>query len=265
MREYERGVVRPLWLAIAVLTCVVAGTTLNKCLTCGEPVAQPVKRATVVRGELIDAPAPEPGLEAKREPEPEPEAPPVAPAEDVTPGPESPDGPVPGPPADTSEVIDPIKPLKPLGADRPKPEAEEPQDLREYLDLSFDKLASYVYEFADIGKKPEKDQIPQSIKKLDGRKVVIKGFMIPLKTEEEHVTEFVLLRNQGACCFGVVPRINEWIHVRMAPNRKAPYALDIPLTVFGTLEVGEVYDDDGILMSLYRMEADRVVEPPAYR
>ena len=49
----------------------------------------------------------------------------------------------------------------------------------------------------------------------------------------EDVVEFVLVRNQGACCFGVVPRMNEWIHVTMAPETTAPYAVDIPITVFG--------------------------------
>jgi hypothetical protein len=87
------------------------------------------------------------------------------------------------------------------------------------------------------------------------------------------VTEFILLRNQGLCCFGTVPRMNEWVHVVMAEGTHAPYAMDLPITVFGTLSVGEVYEwqtgrdgvERGILMSVNRMTGTAVIVPPVYR
>ena len=87
------------------------------------------------------------------------------------------------------------------------------------------------------------------------------------------VTEFILLRNQGLCCFGTVPRMNEWVHVVMEEGKSAPYAMDQPITVFGTLAIGEVYEfetgkdgvERGILMSVNRMAGTVVVVPPVYR
>lgn len=49
--------------------------------------------------------------------------------------------------------------------------------------------------------------IPADIKCLDGKKVVIRGFMLPLKVENEKATEFLIMRNQGACCFGTMPKM----------------------------------------------------------
>jgi len=258
MANPEKGAARPLWLAVGVLTCVIFGTTLNKCLTCGlsvnpDPTAS--APAPVVRGEPIfttEATTPPRAAELVAAPDP---------GTAATPAPTSAGDDEGDDPTNDLPTIEPGPPLKPL------PKAEEataPEDLREYVDLGFDKLTSYVYELPEPGTEQKRDQIPASVKKLDGTKVSLKGFMIPLKTEGEDVIEFVLVRNQMACCFGMVPRINEWIHVRMAPGKAAPYALDIPITVFGKLEVGEVYEN-GYVMSVYRLECDRVVEPPIYR
>jgi hypothetical protein len=52
--------------------------------------------------------------------------------------------------------------------------------------------------------------------------------------------------------------MNEWIHVRMAPEQVAPYAMDIPITVLGSLEVGETFEN-GLLMSIYRMQSQEVI------
>ncbi|MHC4548467.1 MAG: DUF3299 domain-containing protein [Planctomycetota bacterium] len=231
----DKGAVRPLWIAVAVVTCVVFGSTLNRCLTCFGPRPEAVAAdPPLVRGELLDAPFPE-----------EAAAPPAAPPEPVA-------------------MLD-WRREDPTPARRPQ-ETRKPPDLLGHLDLTFDKLASYPYEIEEMGQEPQprKEQIPASVKALHGKKIAIKGFMVPLKNDGEEVVEFVLLRNQGACCFGIVPRMNEWIHVTMEPTKIAPYAVDVPLTVFGTLEVGEVFEN-GLLMSIYRMESTRVLEPAWFR
>ena len=54
MSKAQKGVVRPLWIGTAVVTCVVFGSTINKCLTCF-PASMPGTRAeaALVRGELM--------------------------------------------------------------------------------------------------------------------------------------------------------------------------------------------------------------------
>jgi hypothetical protein len=218
---------RPFWISIAIVTCVVTGSAMNRCLTCAQPLRAAAPPVAPVAGD--------PFLEeAPRDIEPKPKPAPVA-------------------------------------------ETPKPAGLEDHEDLTFDKLASYQYQVEDLkdGQVP-KDQIPASVRALQGRKIAIKGFMIPYRNDGENVTEFILLRNQGLCCFGIVPRMNEWIHVRMAPGCHAPYATDVPLTVFGALDVGEAYEKGGIgpggyrkglgpLMSLYRMESTRVIAPPVFR
>lgn len=240
MSKAQKGVVRPLWIGISVVTCVVFGSTINKCLTCfGPATPTPRAEAALVRGERLDAPT-DPGLTADVE-------------EPMT-------------VAQWGAAEEPIvEPAVERGATEPKPVPDDaPQSLLLHLDLTFDDLASYRYEYPEDGRTPKKDQIPAKIQKLNDKKIAIKGFMIPLRNEGEDVVELVLVRNQNACCFGIVPAMNEWIHITMAPGKVAPYAIDIPITVFGKLEVGETYEN-GLLMSIYRMQSDRVVVPVIFR
>jgi len=222
----ERGVARGAWLVMALLTAVLAGATFNKCLVCGPAVPpHPAGATQLAQGELLNAPPPAPTIESPL--------------------------PVEGPPPEPPQ---------------PEPEAEEPPPpAGEFTPVTFDKLASYVYVYPEMDPtKPLKDQIPESIKKLANRKIAIQGFMIPVKLEGEEVVEFLLVRNQFACCYGVMPKMNEWIHGKMAPGKTAAFLMDIPITVFGTLGVGEVIED-GVVMSLYRIEADEVTKPPTFR
>ncbi len=214
---------RPTWIAVAIVTCVIFGSTVNKCLTCG-PGTKAEAAPIVVREGKPFVGVKGPGEEGMLTFEPRPKAPPPEP------------------------VVEP----KPVG-------------LEDHEDLTFDKLASYKYEVHErIEGVPPVEQIPASVRELDGRKIAIKGFMLPYRNDGENVTEFILLRNQGLCCFGTVPRMNEWIHVKMAPGKGAPYSIDVPITVFGALAVGEEYEKN-VLMSLYRMESTAVVVPPVYR
>jgi len=241
MSKAQKGVVRPLWIGTAVVTCVVFGSTINKCLTCFPGSTQETRaEVALVRGERLDAPA-DPDVAADVE-------------EPLT---------VAQWGAAAEPAVERAAPApSPVPDDAPRSDA--PQSLLLSLDLTFDDLASYRYEYPEDGRTPKKDQIPATIQKLAGKRIVIKGFMIPLKNDGEDVVEFVLVRNQNACCFGIVPAMNEWIHVKMDPEKVAPYAIDVPITVFGTLEVGEAYEN-GLLMSIYRMQSNQVVEPIVFR
>lgn len=232
----EEGYFRPIWLGIAVVTCVFAGATLNRCLTCGAPMGQPEPAPLAVMGERLDAPL-------------EPAAPPLEIAKGAPPPAGSADGSAPAAEPQPRR----LPPLTPPRADG------------EFRTVSFEQLGSFEYEFPPIGDgKPHKEQIPESIRGLAGRKIVIQGFMVPVKTEGEEVTEFLLIRYQFGCCYGVVPKMNEWIHVHMAPEHRAKFVIHIPVLVSGTFEVGEKIED-GIVTSIYRMVATEVSEPPVYR
>ena len=231
---------KPLLLVLAIVTCVGAGAALNKCLTC--PTPQNINASVTVQGVPFNPPTPPIDTEANTADETE------AVVEKVDP---KPPAPVVEEPAE--KVVLPKLPVKTAKKIDGK-----------WREMSFDTLASYEYTFPEIGEENPTDQIPERIKKLKGENVAIQGFMIPIKNQGEEVIEFVLVRNPFACCFGVIPKMNEWIHVKMIKDKTAPYALDIPITCYGELEVGEVWEN-GVVMSLYRLKCSWVEEPPTFR
>jgi len=140
-----------------------------------------------------------------------------------------------------------------------------PEVIEGYEGVSFDKLASFAYEVPldPVTNKVElaklNAQIPVRIKSLDKKLVAIRGFMLPLKVENGLVTELLIMRDQSMCCFGTVPKINEWINIRMAGDGVQPI-MDQSITLMGQLKVGEVLEND-YLVGIYEMEGDKMIGP----
>lgn len=128
--------------------------------------------------------------------------------------------------------------------------------------IGFSQIANFKY-VEPIAGKPEtlkKDQFPASVLALDGKSVVMEGFMIPLEMDAENrVSVFFLARNTLACCQGRIPDINEVVEVSFEEPVK--FSPDILLRVKGSFHVGEVFDEFGYLMSVYRMKG-KVFETP---
>lgn len=141
--------------------------------------------------------------------------------------------------------------------------AAEPVKSDGYAPVSFDVLASYEFTPPDYSEgspkvKDRPDQIPAGIRALDGRKVIVTGFMLPVKMDGGLVKEFLLVRSPMMCCYGVTPKINEWIVVKMTGQGAAPL-MDVPISFEGKLRVGERYEND-YLTGLYLLEGERIVE-----
>ena len=188
------------------------------------------------------------GIELIEEAEPEPEAKP--------PADEAPLAAATEPPPSLVELVQPIVEAR---------DALLPEVIDGYEGVSFDKLASFAYEVPldPVTNKVElaklNAQIPARIKSLDKKLVAIRGFMLPLKVENGLVTELLIMRDQSMCCFGTVPKINEWINIRMAGEDVQPI-MDQPITLMGQLRVGEVLEND-YLVGIYEMEGDRMIGP----
>lgn len=110
--------------------------------------------------------------------------------------------------------------------------------------------------------KKKKPPVPEFIKTLNNSPIAVAGFMIPLDTDEkgEKATSFILARSQSTCCYGITPKMNEWIYVQMKKDMTAEILMDSPITVFGTIEVGEKNDRNSG-WSLYRMTGDKAELP----
>ena len=147
--------------------------------------------------------------------------------------------------------------------------AENPgivSDEHGYLKLGFDQLAGYTFvppafdpAAAPTTKPPTgEEQIPEAVKSWNGKKAVVTGFMIPVKMEKGLVTEFLLMRNTMACCYGAVPNMNEWVIVKMKKGGVAPL-MDVPVQFFGDLKVGAMFEN-GYMTGLYELECERMGE-----
>lgn len=142
----------------------------------------------------------------------------------------------------------------------PAPEVENG-----YLKLGFEQLASYNFTppnfdpLAAPNIKPPTgdDQIPAAVKAWNGKKAIVTGYMVPVKMEKGLVTEFLLMRNTMACCFGGVPNMNEWVIVKM--KKGVQPLMDIPVSFYGVLKVGAMFEN-GYMTGLYELEGEKMGE-----
>ena len=165
------------------------------------------------------------------------------------------------------EGIEPVEQPKAGKPPAPPIELVPLGKIGEYTVVGFDRLASFAYEVPDDPiTEPkakaiiEKNVIPKTVRVFDKKKVALKGYMLPLKVEDGKITELLILRDQSMCCYGAVPKINERVSVRMPEGKGVKPIMDVPITIFGTLKVGEVLEN-GYLVGIYEMDGDRLGGP----
>ena len=257
----------------------ILASLLSGCDSASEPKA--LDPGTEVRGTEFLAPSEKaPGSDAAAAPVAPAVSAPVSTADSTS----SPDAGTANPPAAPSAsptaappVVGPTPDAKPAarpaggfgmgavwGSPPPAPERDG------FRSINFDELASFEYDPIAAGvpllgsaPNPQQttervDQIPPAIRKLNGTRAGVSGFMMPIEMEKDRVKSFLLMRNQMACCFGMMVGFNEWIFVELPEGRPTKFVPDVPIVAYGTLEVGEEVED-GIVMSIYRMAADDVV------
>lgn len=140
-----------------------------------------------------------------------------------------------------------------------------PQVENGYLKLGFEQLASYPFNpppfdpAANPNEKPPtgEEQIPPVVKSWNGKKAMITGYMVPVKMDKGLVTEFLLMRNTMACCFGTVPNMNEWVIVKM--QKGVQPMMDVPVAFYGELKVGAMFEN-GYMTGLYELNGERMGE-----
>lgn len=133
---------------------------------------------------------------------------------------------------------------------------------REYREMTWRELASFVYQpSVDPSAKtpPTPEPLPGEIVALQGQRLQLAGYMMPIEVDGRKVLSFVLVRDQQLCCYGKMPAMNEWVFVRLEKGREIDMNMDRPIVVKGTFEVGEDIEE-GVVISLYRMVGDSVLE-----
>lgn len=150
-------------------------------------------------------------------------------------------------------------------APAPAPALAAPTMTGGVINADFETLASFKFEIPDMTAKNHpsvseaEKQIPAAIKKLDGKTVRVRGFMMPVKEVQGKTTEFLITRSQPSCCFSGATEITEFVTVKV-PGKGFDTMLDDPVTVQGTLHVGAVLDS-GFIVGLYELDGEKIVSP----
>ncbi len=102
-----------------------------------------------------------------------------------------------------------------------------------------------IYDLTDIVWQPG-DPLPQNVLDLDGKRVVINGYMHQSITAR--TSEFPLVNDACQCTGNLMP--HHFIEVDLGPRETEP----IPgsFEVIGTLDIGEI-EEDGYCVSVYRL------------
>ena len=102
--------------------------------------------------------------------------------------------------------------------------------------------------------------LPHTVLELHETPVSVSGFMIVLDRDTE-MKEFALVGALWSCCYGVPPRMNQVVVVEVPASLHLGF-IPGPISVLGTLEVGEHRGGDGSVESVYRLRATGVARRP---
>lgn len=91
---------------------------------------------------------------------------------------------------------------------------------------------------------------------LQGKRVSIPGFMVPLEDEANEVTEFLLVPYAGACIHVPPPPPNQIVYVKMNQNSKVKMSFVDPIVVTGQLKISTVVSPYGDVS--YSLTAENV-------
>ena len=128
-------------------------------------------------------------------------------------------------------------------------EAVQPGRLQ---DLSFDDVKFDI----EKGDPFSADLLPPPIASLDGKRLRIRGYILP-SFQQEGITQFVLVRDNMECCFGPGAALYDCIVVRMKPGLSTNFSVR-PVAATGVFHVEELIGPDGRHLAIYSLEGEEV-------
>jgi hypothetical protein len=103
--------------------------------------------------------------------------------------------------------------------------------------------------------QPGTDDAPAVVAELDGKRIRIGGYVVPLDFDATKIKEFLLVPFVGACIHVPPPPPNQIIYVKADEGFEVAGQFD-PVYVTGTLKTARQFT--GLAATGYTMEADRV-------
>jgi hypothetical protein len=147
-------------------------------------------------------------------------------------------------------------PVKSAPQDAPKakdaPAASQSAAKLPRLDITFDTIK------LDMKKEDpfKKSLITPKIHELEGRKVKLRGYLLP-SFQQTGLTQFVLVRDNMECCFGPGAALYDCVVVEMQPGRSTDFTIR-PVAVEGVFAVREMLDPDGKPLAIYHLDGEAV-------
>jgi len=102
----------------------------------------------------------------------------------------------------------------------------------------------------------ERSMLTPKIEDLFGRRIRIRGFMLPTM-KKRGLKEFVLVRDNLECCFGPGAALFDCIFVHMKEGQTAEFSIR-PIAVEGTFSLDEFIGPDGTHLAIYRLDGESV-------
>ncbi|MHC5019416.1 MAG: DUF3299 domain-containing protein [Planctomycetota bacterium] len=167
------------------------------------------------------------------------------------------EAPAPAPPASPGASAAP--------APAPTPVATEPTA------VSFDLLddwrypdGGYAIETAGLEREGYRStEPPDAIKALDGVRIRIDGFVLPVELDRDgRITSAMLLRHQLGCGYGTAPTPSQRIAVTIAPDAELNWRTSQAASAVGVLRVNA--KPEGAFPALYSMTVESLVFTTGY-
>lgn len=102
------------------------------------------------------------------------------------------------------------------------------------------------------------DYLPGWLKDLDGKRIILRGWMFP-SGRQEGITRFMFVRDNGICCFGREPKVYDKLAVTLRNGQSTRYIQGRPFDVVGTFTIEPDVEGDDIFW-LYHLEDALVIE-----
>jgi hypothetical protein len=104
------------------------------------------------------------------------------------------------------------------------------------------------------------NDIPERYRKLDGKRVVLDGYMWAPTSAGPRGTQFQFVYNVAKCCFGGPPQVQERVYGYIPPAKRDEIQIYDSWTfvqLTGVLHVRVVRDGDGVIRSVYDMDVEK--------
>lgn len=101
------------------------------------------------------------------------------------------------------------------------------------------------------GEKFKRSMLTKKIEDLDGKRVRIRGYILP-SFQQKGIKQFILVRDNMECCFGPGAALYDCIVVEMAKGKSTSFTVR-PVAVEGTFAIRPFKGPDGKHLAVYHL------------